>query len=62
MSLTQPTGETELSEDPEFELECLYDDMDSPEEVTVFTPDGKATASEWITVDRGSAVPVTEVR
>ena len=62
MSLTQPTDEHRLADEPEFELECLYDDMDSPEEVTVFTPDGTATASEWITVDRESAISVTEIR
>ena len=62
MSLRQPTNEDALTEEPNFELECLYDDMDNPEEVTIFTPDGEATASEWITVDRDSAVAVTEIR
>lgn len=48
--------------DPEFELECLYDDMEEPTELTIFTPEGNATASEWITVDLKTAVPVTDIR
>lgn len=52
----------ELNEQPDFELECLFDDMEEPTELTIFTPEGEATASEWITVDRQSAVPVTQLR
>jgi hypothetical protein len=62
MSLKQPPEDPALNEKPEFELECLYDDMDNPQEVTVFTPNGNETASEWITVDCDSAIPIPETR
>ncbi|MFT4947072.1 MAG: hypothetical protein ACI8TL_001312 [Natronomonas sp.] len=55
-------ADEELTDEPEFELECLFDDMEEPTELTIFTPEGEATASEWITIDRPSAVPVTEIR
>ncbi|MXR50537.1 hypothetical protein GRX03_02800 [Halovenus sp. WSH3] len=58
----QQATDRSLDEQPEFELECLFDDMQEPTELTIFTPEGEATASEWITVDRHSAVPVTEIR
>lgn len=55
-------AEERLDDQPEFELECLFDDMEEPSELTIFTPDGSATASEWITVDRRDAVPVDQIR
>lgn len=58
----QPAADDELSEEPNFDLECLFDDMEEPTELTIFTPEGNATASEWITIDRPSAVPITEIR
>lgn len=45
-----------------FDLECLYDDMENPSEVTVFTPEGAATATEWITIDRSQAVPLPQIQ
>lgn len=58
----QPDVDEQLDAEPEFELECLFDDMEEPTELTIFTPEGSATASEWITIDRPSAVSVTEIR
>jgi hypothetical protein len=58
----QQTEDEQLDAEPEFELECLFDDMEEPTELTIFTPEGSATASEWITIDRPNAVPVTEIR
>ena len=58
----QPAVDEQLDSEPEFELECLFDDMEEPTELTIFTPEGSATASEWITIDRPSAVSVTEIR
>ena len=45
-----------------FDLKCLYDDMENPSEITVFTPEGAATATEWITIDRTQAVPLSQIR
>jgi hypothetical protein len=58
----QSITDATLTDEPEFELECLFDDMEEPTELTIFTPEGSATASEWITIDRPSAVSVTEIR
>ncbi|WP_336327967.1 hypothetical protein [Halovenus sp. HT40] len=58
----QPAVDEQLDAEPEFELECLFDDMEEPTELTIFTPEGSATVSEWITIDRPSAVSVTEIR
>lgn len=51
-----------LTESPDFELECLFDDMENPTEVTVFFPEGERTATEWITADETVAVPVDDLR
>lgn len=61
MSTQHPPTE-DLSSRPEFELACLFDDMDDPAELTVFTPEGNATATEWITIEREGAVPLDEIR
>lgn len=55
-------ADRELDATPEFELDCLFDDMDDPAELTVFTPEGRATATEWITVDRSEAVALDQIR
>lgn len=62
MSTQHAPSTRDLSSCPEFELACLFDDMDDPSELTVFTPEGNATATEWITVDREQAVPLDEIR
>ena len=51
-----------LASTPSFELSCLYDDMASPEEVTIFYPTGRRTATEWITADVDAAVGLDESR
>lgn len=43
------------------DLEWLFDDPDDPSEVTVFTPRGERTATEWITVDAATAIPIDEI-
>lgn len=53
---------TPLGEEPAFELECLFDDVDDPTEVTVFFPRGARTVTEWITADVETAVSVAEMR
>jgi hypothetical protein len=47
---------------PEVELECLYDDPSSPSELTIFSPETPAMATEWLTVDRSSARSLEEMR
>lgn len=46
----------------EFELECLYDDPSSPSEVTIFSPETPAMATEWLTVDRSATVRLDRMR
>jgi len=52
----------QLETSPEFRLECLFDDVDDPSQVTVFPTQTERTATEWLTIDRGTAVPLDEVR
>ena len=57
-----PSGSTaRVRETLDVDLEWLFDDPDDPSEVTVFTPRGERTATEWITVDADTAIPVDEV-
>lgn len=65
MSAIEPSEQsqsTHLEELPQFDLEYLFDDDDSPTEVTVFADDPEALSTQWITVDRNCAVPLEEVR
>ena len=57
-----PNQLTHLEELPEFELEYLFDDDESPTEVTVFADDPETLSTRWITIDRSFAVPLEEVR
>lgn len=52
----------ELTETPEFELECLYDDAADPAELTVFAPENQRLTTEWVTADVSTAVPLEDVR
>jgi len=52
----------QLDATPQFELEWLYDDADDPSQVTVFPRDTERSATEWISVDCDSAIPLDEVR
>lgn len=51
-----------LMEAPEFELECRYDDPADPSELTVFSPATRHLATEWMTADRSTVVPLDRVR
>jgi hypothetical protein len=62
MSSPSPPTERGIDSTPEFDLDCLFDDMNDPSELTVFTPEGNATATEWITVDRSAAVALDRIR
>jgi len=52
----------QLEAPPQFRLECLFDDVDDPSQVTVFPTTTDRAATEWLTVDLGTAVPLDEVR
>jgi hypothetical protein len=57
-----PSGSTPRVREPlDVDLEWLFDDPDDPSEITVFTPRGERTATEWITVDAATAVSVDEI-
>jgi hypothetical protein len=56
------TADATLRRAPEFELECLYDDPSSPSELTIFSPETPAMATEWLTVDRSSALRLDRMR
>jgi len=60
-AVTEPPTE-ELTETPEFELECLYDDAADPAELTVFAPENQRLTTEWVTADVSTAVPLEDVR
>lgn len=64
MSVTEDPSELpgELWNQPTFELDCLYDEMDDPETVTIFFPRGQRTATEWVTSDLRTAVSLDDVR
>lgn len=59
---THPPDGDVLTEQPEFELACLFDDLDDPTEVTIFYPRGARTVTEWITADVATSVSLDEVR
>jgi hypothetical protein len=57
------TRTPEESDDaPDVELEWLSDDRTDPCELTIFSPRGRALATEWITVDRSVARSLDSVR
>lgn len=56
------TSATDLEAPPEFELECRFDDPADPSELTVFAPGERRVATEWLTVDRATAVPLDWIR
>ena len=61
-----PAAETrsgdELAEMPTFELEWRYDDPSDPAELTVYDPEADRLATEWVTVDRSTAVSFDRIR
>lgn len=62
-----PSGDAEqatgLETLPSFDLEYLYDDPEDPSLITVFPESLKHDIStNWITIDRESAVPLEAIR
>lgn len=49
---------TNLAASPRFDLECVYDDPSNPATLTIFSPESENLTTEWVTVDRASAVPL----
>jgi hypothetical protein len=62
MSATGAVRGAELEAPPEYELDCLYDDCDDPSELTIFSPTSPGLATEWVTADASSAVPLDRDR
>jgi hypothetical protein len=65
MSVTDPTTDSHADRDdpPEFDLDYRFDDREDPREVTVFPACEDAdVTTEWITVDRGDALPIRKIR
>ena len=46
---------------PTFELAYLFDEEEDPETVTVFSDEDDRITTEWMTVDRRSAVALEDV-
>lgn len=55
-------SETRRGRAPKTELACLFDDPSDPSELTVFSPETPRMATEWLTVDRASAVRLDRMR
>lgn len=65
MSVTERHGDEgiALEEFPEFELSYLLDDSDDPREVTLFPGEGTDDlATEWLSADVDTAVPIEDAR
>ncbi|MFC4357455.1 hypothetical protein ACFO0N_05760 [Halobium salinum] len=63
MSITERRDDDSLYALPRFELQCHLDDIDDPTEVTVFADTRTVElATQWISVDAGSAVSLEDVR
>lgn len=59
---TTPPSDTDLNETPEFELDCRYDDLENPSELTIFPSDRQQSVTEWVTADRSATVSLHELR
>lgn len=62
MESTRQTPREGPDEAPGVELEWLYDDEANPSELTIFSPEDRKLASEWITADRSVARSLDGVR
>jgi hypothetical protein len=52
-----------LDDPPEFDLRCRFDDPKDPTEVTVFPADnGENMTEQWVSIEKGYALPIEEVR
>jgi len=60
---SEQAAEVPFDQLPSFELECMYDDWDDPSEVTIFSTDeDDSLYTAWLTIDRDTAVSLTDVR
>lgn len=63
MDATDPAPDGDPpGERPEVELRHRFDDRSDPTELTVFAPEPENLATEWLTVDRATAVPLDRIR
>jgi hypothetical protein len=66
VSTSKPTdsidAERSLRRYPQYELDCLFDEEETPSEVTVFVDEVGELATKWLTIDIDHAVPLDEVR
>jgi hypothetical protein len=58
----EPNDDAAPTDAPAFELACLYDCSTNPSELIVFSPAGRRMATEWLAVDRATAVSLADVR
>ncbi|MDY6819691.1 MAG: hypothetical protein SVG88_13610 [Halobacteriales archaeon] len=56
-----PQLSTRWDDYPDFALEVLFDDHESPQEVTIFSPEEAEITTHWITASVEDAVPLEEV-
>lgn len=47
---------------PEFEVECIFDDVETPTEVTIFSPETERTLTEWVSAKTSDAVDLSGIR
>jgi len=53
---------SDLQKLPEFELNCIFDDIENPTEVTLFSPATERTLTQWVTADTADAIELSEIR
>ncbi|MFB6301995.1 MAG: hypothetical protein ABEH78_03955 [Haloferacaceae archaeon] len=58
---TSSTGESPADR-PDIELCHLVDDPANPAELTIFSPEARSLATEWVTASRSAAVRLDEMR
>ncbi|WP_248897973.1 hypothetical protein [Haloplanus halobius] len=62
MSEPAETPQPAVSSTAQFELAYRYDEPSNPSTLTVFTPETERCTTEWLTVDRPTAVSLDAVR
>jgi hypothetical protein len=55
-------AKADLQELPEFEIDCIFDDTETPTEVTLILPETERTLTEWMTADTSDAMDLSEIR
>lgn len=59
----RPSRRVSFDELPTFELDCIYDNWEDPNTVTVFsTADGDRLDSAWVRIDRDHARSLANLR